>query len=311
MSRPSNGTLSLRTSDDDDNDDAVFMQSVFSDDVIEIDPPAINNFPVQTTSMESSTAKGYKGSPFYGSGLKGGLVVEDISSSGLGGSSNKVSRVDEVAECQKILQRGNERTAMLPFLIHSFEELCWQAREDNKGMLVVLLNSRRKDDAKRGTLLRNSNVRNQKKSIGFQADDVVILQGYPKVWQTTELLNVLLVVKRPQDASNDLISRETLSQLLVTVAPEIQRQMGHRVAYIDDTEITSVSPDASGRKSGKPKSLLLHRSALIALGAALAVVLLVAVIMIVWYHRKKNSEKADLKQTAPVNQEENIRLMEL
>lgn len=131
-------------------------------------------------------------------------------------------------------------------------------------------------------------MRNQKKSIGFQADDVVILQGYPKVWQTTELLNVLLVVKRPQDASNDLISRETLSQLLVTVAPEIQRQMGHRVAYIDDTEITSVSPDASGRKSGKPKSLLLHRSALIALGAALAVVLLVAVIMIVWYHRKKN-----------------------
>ncbi|XP_068699455.1 uncharacterized protein [Montipora foliosa] len=172
MSRPSNGretrrylehlaagdnrpAVSLRTSDDDDNDDAVFMQSVFSDDVIEIDPPAINNFPVETpTSMESSTAKGYKGSPFYGSGLKGGLVVEDISSSGLGGSSNRVSRVDEVAECQKMLQRGNERTAMLPFLIHSFEELCWQAREDNKGMIVVLLNSRRKGDANRGTLLR-------------------------------------------------------------------------------------------------------------------------------------------------------------
>ncbi|XP_067056770.1 uncharacterized protein [Acropora muricata] len=70
------------------------------------------------------------------------------------GSTNRVSRVDEVAECQKILQRGNERTAMLPFLIHSFEELCWQAREDNKGMMVVLLNSRRKGDAKRGTLLR-------------------------------------------------------------------------------------------------------------------------------------------------------------
>lgn len=43
---------------------------------------------------------------------------------------------------------------MLPFLIHSFEELCWQAHEDNKGMMVVLLNSRRKGDAKRGTLLR-------------------------------------------------------------------------------------------------------------------------------------------------------------
>jgi len=86
--------LSLRTSDDDDNDDAVFMQSVFSDDVIEIDPPAINNFPVRTTSMESSTAKGYKGSPFYGSGLKGGLVVDDLSSPGLGGSSNRVSRAE-------------------------------------------------------------------------------------------------------------------------------------------------------------------------------------------------------------------------
>ena len=43
------------------------------------------------------------------------------------GSTNRVSRVDEVAECQKILQRGNERTAMLPFLIHSFEEV----RQDN------------------------------------------------------------------------------------------------------------------------------------------------------------------------------------
>ncbi|XP_044171476.1 uncharacterized protein LOC114951960 [Acropora millepora] len=43
---------------------------------------------------------------------------------------------------------------MLPFLIHSFEELCGQARADNKGMMVVLLKSRRKGDAKRGTLLR-------------------------------------------------------------------------------------------------------------------------------------------------------------
>ena len=33
-------------------------------------------------------------------------------------------------------------------------QLCGQARADNKGMMVVLLKSRRKGDAKRGTLLR-------------------------------------------------------------------------------------------------------------------------------------------------------------
>ncbi|XP_015749234.1 PREDICTED: uncharacterized protein LOC107329010 isoform X2 [Acropora digitifera] len=75
MSQPSNCSETRRYLEQlaagDNPPDAVFMQSVFSDDVSEIDPPAINNFPVQTRSMESSTAKGYKGSPFYGSGLKG------------------------------------------------------------------------------------------------------------------------------------------------------------------------------------------------------------------------------------------------
>lgn len=102
-----------------------------------------------------------------------------------------------------------------------------------------------------------------------------------------ELLNVRLVVKIPEYADNSLIPREILSQLLTKVAPEIGRQMGHSVAYIDQIELASVSPDASGRNSDKPKPGTLRKSALIALGAVLGVVFLAGIVMIAWYRRKK------------------------
>lgn len=102
-----------------------------------------------------------------------------------------------------------------------------------------------------------------------------------------ELLNVRLVVKIPEYADNSLIPREILSHLLTKVAPEIGRQMGHSVAYIDQIELASVSPDASGRNSDKPKPGTSRKSALIALGAVLGVVFLAGTVMIAWYRRKK------------------------
>lgn len=140
------------------------------------------------------------------------------------------------------------------------------------------------------SLTRNTNIGNQEKAIAFRTDDVIILQGYPKIWQDTELLNVKLAIKMPKDSANGVISRDTLSHLLVNVAPAIQGQIGHSIAYIGNTEITSVPPDASaGRKSvEEPPSMILHKSIVIALGVAVGVVLLVAVVVAVSYRRRKN-----------------------
>lgn len=140
------------------------------------------------------------------------------------------------------------------------------------------------------SLTRNTNIGNQEKVIAFRTDDVIILQGYPKIWQDTELLNVKLAIKMPEDSANGVISRDTLSHLLVNVAPAIQGQIGHSIAYIGNTEITSVPPDESaGRKSEEePPSMILHKSIVIALGVAVGVVLLVAVVVAVSYRRRKN-----------------------
>ena len=134
---------------------------------------------------------------------------------------------------------------------------------------------------------RNTDVKSQSKALSFQPDDIVILEGYPKLWQGMELLNVRLVIKIPAEANNSLIPREILSQLLAKVAPEIARQTGHSVAYIDQMELGSVAPDASGRNSDEPKPATSRKLALIALGAVLGVVFLAGIIIIAWYRRKK------------------------
>ena len=131
------------------------------------------------------------------------------------------------------------------------------------------------------------NAKSQKKALTFQPDDIIILPGFPKAWQGKELLNVRLVVKIPGDTNNTIIPHESLGQLLGEVAPEIQQELGHSVAFIDQTEITSVPPDASGRNSDESKSASSRKSLLIALGAVLGVALLVATIVIVWYRRRK------------------------
>lgn len=139
-------------------------------------------------------------------------------------------------------------------------------------------------------MTRNTNIGNQEKAIVFRTDDIIILQGYPKIWRGTDLLNVKLAIKMPKDSANGVISRDTLSHLLVNVATALQGQIGHNIAYIGYTEITSVPPhDSAGRKSAeKPSSMILHKSVVIALGIAVGVVLLVAVVVAVWYRRRKN-----------------------
>jgi len=155
------------------------------------------------------------------------------------------------------------------------------------------------------------NTKSQKKALRFQPDDIIILPGFPKAWQGMELLNVRLVVKIPGDTNNTIIPHESLSQLLGQVAPEIQQEMGHSVAFIDQTEITPVPPDASGRNSDESKSTTSRKSLLIALGVVLGVVFLVAIIVIVWYRRKKRSEKSVFQQADYEDKGENIRLMDI
>ena len=98
-------------------------------------------------------------------------------------------------------------------------------------------------------------------------------------------------VKTPEESGNNVIPHEILSKLMVKVAPEIQQQMGHDVAYIDRMEIhsgqvASVPPGASGRTSDERDSGTPHKFALIALGALLGIVCLVAIVIIVLYRRK-------------------------
>ncbi|XP_044171125.1 uncharacterized protein DDB_G0271670-like [Acropora millepora] len=172
MSRPTNSrnetrrylehlatVSSLRhsTSDtDDNNDEAELLQSPFSHDVIEIDDPSPQSVSTQVSRwsrFQSNT--GFMVKPFHGNGLKAGTVEEDLSPNGLGGSSLlTTSRSDEVVGCQGLLQTGSDQTAMLPFLIHSFDELCFQAGENNRGIIVVLLNTKITNEANRGAILR-------------------------------------------------------------------------------------------------------------------------------------------------------------
>ena len=106
------------------------------------------------------------------------------------------------------------------------------------------------------------------------------------------LLNVRLAIKTPDESGNDVIPREILSALMVNVAPEIHRRIGHGVVFIDQVDVgsgqaASVSPEASGRNSDEPDSATPHKYALIVLGALLGVVCLVAIIIIVLYFRKR------------------------
>ena len=138
---------------------------------------------------------------------------------------------------------------------------------------------------------RNTKTKGQKKPPTFQSDDVIILQGYPKAWQGMNLLNVRFAIKKPGESGNAVIPHEMLSDLMVKVAPEIQRRMGHGIAFIDKVEIhsgqvISAPPKAAGRNSNEPDSTTTHKYALIALGSLLGIMCLVAIVIIILYRRK-------------------------
>ena len=129
----------------------------------------------------------------------------------------------------------------------------------------------------------------QKRSPSFQPDEVLILQGYPIELQGTPLMNVRLAMW----SNNKVIPKEILHHLMLEVAPEIYRRIGHGIAYIDLVEVdsnqaASVSPKASGRNSDEPHSVTSYKSALIVLGVLLGVGCLVVIIIIVvvLYFRK-------------------------
>ena len=107
-----------------------------------------------------------------------------------------------------------------------------------------------------------------------------------------DLLNVRLAVEIPNERGNGVIPHDILSALMVNVASEIHRRIGHGVVFIDRVEVesgqaSSAPPEASGRKSDETDSVTPHKYALIVLGVLLGVVCLVAIIIIVLYFRKK------------------------
>lgn len=141
-------------------------------------------------------------------------------------------------------------------------------------------------------LSRNTETKSQKTFSSFQADDIIILPGYPKSWEGTSLLNVRLAVRTPDGSGNDVIPHEILSALMVDVAPEIRRRMGHGVVFIERVDVgsgqaSSAPPEASGRNSDEPDSGTPHKYVLTVLGVLLGVVCLVAIIIIVVFCRRK------------------------
>ena len=128
----------------------------------------------------------------------------------------------------------------------------------------------------------------QKTFPGFKLDEIIIIQGYPIALQGTPLINVRLAVK----SMNKVIPKEILHHLVLEVAPEIHRRLGHGIAYIDLMEVDSnqapsVKPKASGRNSDEPDSVTSYKSAVIALGVLLGVVCLVAIIIVMYFQKTK------------------------
>ncbi|XP_073249527.1 uncharacterized protein [Porites lutea] len=126
-----------------------------ANDDISLSPPedddlvVLDHSPTHYSSTRASMTQGVQ--PLGGAGT----VKQDLFPFGLGGPTRRrTSRSDEVANCQCLLQSSSDQTCMLPFLNHSFEELCWQANEDCKGVIVTLVNKRKTIDEKRRDLLR-------------------------------------------------------------------------------------------------------------------------------------------------------------
>ncbi|XP_073229225.1 uncharacterized protein [Porites lutea] len=70
--------------------------------------------------------------------------------------TNVTSRTIELVRCEQRLLDAcqGEDTSMPCFLVHSFEELCWQARENAVPIVVVTLNPQKQNNSGRKEILR-------------------------------------------------------------------------------------------------------------------------------------------------------------
>lgn len=70
--------------------------------------------------------------------------------------SSLPSRTNEVVRCEERLLASctGENTSLSSFLVHSFDELCWQARALMMAVCIVLLNPRRENAAVRDGIVR-------------------------------------------------------------------------------------------------------------------------------------------------------------
>ncbi|XP_074608156.1 uncharacterized protein LOC141860874 isoform X5 [Acropora palmata] len=99
--------------------------------------------------------------PFYGEGTRAGRVTENFSSLGLGGITETMfSRTEEVARCIQLMQQScidnnlASEVTIPPFMNHSFEEICWQAHDSRRAVVVVLLNPSSHHNQSRSAMLR-------------------------------------------------------------------------------------------------------------------------------------------------------------
>lgn len=83
-----------------------------------------------------------------------GYVTDDFTTAGvMSDDHNILSRTSEVLQCLEVLNEGCDgETVLLPFLTHTFEEICWQAYDDRRAIVIVLFNSHNQSQF-RGTML--------------------------------------------------------------------------------------------------------------------------------------------------------------
>ncbi|XP_068710696.1 uncharacterized protein [Montipora foliosa] len=130
----------------------------------------------------TSQGAGFAGAPFHGDGMQVGTIKEDLFPYGLGGTSVSMeSRSDETNRCERLLQGScaEENTFMVPLLNHSFEEICWQAYEDQRAVVTVLLNpsSRSQFQANMLSVLQNVQENSSREDWFFWAAETTSENG--------------------------------------------------------------------------------------------------------------------------------------
>ncbi|KAK2566229.1 hypothetical protein P5673_009699 [Acropora cervicornis] len=103
--------------------------------------------PLDETTVQVANNTGTSEDPFYGEGTRG--ITETM-----------FSRTEEVARCIQLMQQScidnnlASEVTIPPFMNHSFEEICWQAHDSRRAVVVVLLNPSSHHNQSRSAMLR-------------------------------------------------------------------------------------------------------------------------------------------------------------